>query len=188
MSTANRREFLRASSALALSAAVSPELFAQSAVAPVPSAAAWDAGAVRHQDDGWRVLKDHAEDDVVRTHGAVDEHAGRAHAEIGIPLGHFGARIEPRTTLAKLDLQAAVAIESLLDRSVIARELELVFPLELQRDLIERAGRAYRRRGGACPPFSIRAIDNERVVVPRRTIWRNRSPSRAVTVVCHRAS
>src|SRR5262245_65285273 len=48
MSSANRREFLRASSALALSAAVSPELFAQSAVAPVPSAAAWDAGTVRH--------------------------------------------------------------------------------------------------------------------------------------------
>jgi hypothetical protein len=48
MSSANRREFLRASSALALSAAVSPELFAQSAVAPVPSAATWDAGAVRH--------------------------------------------------------------------------------------------------------------------------------------------
>jgi hypothetical protein len=48
MSMASRREFLRASSALALSAAVSPELFAQSAAAPVPSAAAWDAGAVRH--------------------------------------------------------------------------------------------------------------------------------------------
>jgi hypothetical protein len=48
MSSANRREFLRASSALALSAAVSPDLFAQSAVTPVPSTAAWDAGAVRH--------------------------------------------------------------------------------------------------------------------------------------------
>ena len=103
-----------------------------------------DARAVRHQDDSRGVLKDHTEDDVARTLGAVDENAGRAHAEVGSPFGYLGARIEARTALAKLGLQAAVAIESLVDRSVIARELELVFPLQLERDLIERAGGAHR--------------------------------------------
>ena len=48
MSYTNRREFLRASSALALSAAVPADLFAQAATAPVPSGTAWDTGVVRH--------------------------------------------------------------------------------------------------------------------------------------------
>ena len=100
-----------------------------------------DAGAVWHQDDGRGVLKDHAEDDIVRTFGAVDDNAGRAHAKVGSAFGHLGARIDARAALAKRDLEAIVAIESLLDRSVIAGELELMFPLELQRDLIERQRR-----------------------------------------------
>jgi hypothetical protein len=48
MSDANRREFLRASSLLALSAAVAPEHFGQAAAAPAPSSAPWDAGSVHH--------------------------------------------------------------------------------------------------------------------------------------------
>ena len=48
MSFANRREFLRASSAFALSAAVPADLFAQSVATPLPSGAAWDPGSVRH--------------------------------------------------------------------------------------------------------------------------------------------
>src|SRR5262249_44906068 len=48
MGVASRREFLRASSALALSAAVPADLFAQAAAAPTPTGAMWDAGAVRH--------------------------------------------------------------------------------------------------------------------------------------------
>src|SRR5262245_6834725 len=46
MRLGNRREFLRASTALALSAAVPADLFAQSA--PQPSGTAWDPGSVRH--------------------------------------------------------------------------------------------------------------------------------------------
>ena len=48
MSYTNRREFLRASSALALAAAVPADLFAQAATVPVPSGTAWDTGVVRH--------------------------------------------------------------------------------------------------------------------------------------------
>ena len=48
MSFANRREFLGASSAFALSAAVPADLFAQSIATPLPSGAAWDQGSVRH--------------------------------------------------------------------------------------------------------------------------------------------
>src|SRR6266480_758982 len=48
MSFANRREFLRASGAVALSAAVPADLFAQSAETPLPSGPAWDPGSVRH--------------------------------------------------------------------------------------------------------------------------------------------
>jgi hypothetical protein len=48
MSFTNRREFLRATSAVALSAAVPADLFAQSATTPVPSGTGWDPGSVRH--------------------------------------------------------------------------------------------------------------------------------------------
>src|SRR5262249_18006176 len=48
MGVASRREFLRASSALALSAAVPADLFAQAAAAPTPASATWDAGGGRH--------------------------------------------------------------------------------------------------------------------------------------------
>ena len=40
--------------------------------------------------------------------------------------------IDIRTALAKFDIEATLAIKSLLDRGVIAGELELVLPLELQ--------------------------------------------------------
>ena len=46
MSVTTRRKFLRASTAVALSAAVPADLFAQAAAAPSPSG--WDPGSVRH--------------------------------------------------------------------------------------------------------------------------------------------
>src|SRR6266850_6475528 len=46
MRFANRREFLRASSAIAITAAMPADLFAQAT--PLPTAATWDAGSVRH--------------------------------------------------------------------------------------------------------------------------------------------
>jgi hypothetical protein len=48
MGSTNRRDFLRASTAAALSAAVPADLFAQSQTARPSSAAAWDCGSVRH--------------------------------------------------------------------------------------------------------------------------------------------
>jgi hypothetical protein len=48
MSFANRREFLRASGAIALSAAVPADLLAQSVATPSPSGSAWDPGSLRH--------------------------------------------------------------------------------------------------------------------------------------------
>ena len=48
MSATNRREFLRASGAVALSAAVPPDLFAQALTTALPASAAWDSGSVRH--------------------------------------------------------------------------------------------------------------------------------------------
>ena len=48
MSFTTRRKFLRASSAVALSAAIPADLFAQAAAAPSPSTPAWDPGSVRH--------------------------------------------------------------------------------------------------------------------------------------------
>ena len=96
-----------------------------------------NAGAAWYQYDGGGVLKDHAEDDIVGAFGAVDDNAGRAHAEVGSAFGHLKARIDARAALANLDIKTIVAIETLLDRSVIASELELVFPLQLQRHLFE---------------------------------------------------
>src|SRR6266852_4897504 len=51
-----------------------------------------------------------------------------------------GTRIHAGTSLANFDLKAVLAIESLLDCGVVTRELELVLPFWLQRDLVERAG------------------------------------------------
>ena len=48
MSSTNRREFLRASAAAALSAAVPADLFAQSETAQSPPGTNWDSGSVRH--------------------------------------------------------------------------------------------------------------------------------------------
>ena len=48
MSWTNRRDFLRASTAAALSAAMPAGLFAQSQAARAPPDAAWDSGSVRH--------------------------------------------------------------------------------------------------------------------------------------------
>lgn len=48
MSSTNRRDFLRASSAAALSAAVPADLFAQSQTAKSSPGATWDCGSVRH--------------------------------------------------------------------------------------------------------------------------------------------
>jgi hypothetical protein len=45
---ANRREFLRASAALALTSAVPADLFAQAASPRAPASATWDAGSLRH--------------------------------------------------------------------------------------------------------------------------------------------
>jgi hypothetical protein len=97
-----------------------------------------DAGAVRHQDDGCGVLKDHSEDNIIGTFGVVDEDAGRAHAEVGSTFGHLEARIDAGATLAKRDFESIVAIKSFLDRRIIACELKLMFPFQLQRYLIQR--------------------------------------------------
>ena len=45
---ADRREFLRASAAMALTSAVPADLFAQAASPKAPASAAWDAGSLRH--------------------------------------------------------------------------------------------------------------------------------------------
>src|SRR5262245_59533722 len=45
---ANRREFLRASAAMALTLAVPADLFAQAASPGAPANGAWDAGSLRH--------------------------------------------------------------------------------------------------------------------------------------------
>src|SRR5262245_28698385 len=48
MSFVDRRQFLRAASALGLTAAVPPEVFAQATTTPAPAEQAWDSGRVRH--------------------------------------------------------------------------------------------------------------------------------------------
>ena len=48
MLVSDRREFLRSSTATALSLAVPADLFAQAASAPAPARATWDAGDLRH--------------------------------------------------------------------------------------------------------------------------------------------
>ena len=48
MKSTNRREFLRASSAAALSTVVPAELLAQAVTTPPPSGAPWDSGSLRH--------------------------------------------------------------------------------------------------------------------------------------------
>ena len=70
-------------------------------------------------------------DDVLATR-AGDERAGGAHPEIG-SAGYDvldGVHVGP--ALANLDLESGIAIETLLEGGIIAGELELVTPLELQ--------------------------------------------------------
>src|SRR6202007_637191 len=94
-----------------------------------------------NQEDGCGMLKDDADDDVVPALDAVDENAGRAHAEVGSPIGDLCARVHTRPSFANRDIESVLAVKALFEGGIVAGELELVFPLQLKRDIIQRVRR-----------------------------------------------
>ena len=105
-----------------------------------------DAGAMRRQNDPGGVLKDHGDNNVFFALIVVEQKAARADAEICTACGHCGAGIHARAPLANFDLEAVLAIKPFLDCGVVARELELVRPLELERHTVECVRRRYKQR------------------------------------------
>jgi hypothetical protein len=66
---------------------------------------------------------------------------GAADSEIRFAAGNRFGDIDIGTALADGDVETGVAMETLLERRVVASELELMLPFELQRYLIQRGGR-----------------------------------------------
>src|SRR5262245_8710627 len=75
-----------------------------------------------------------------------------ADAEIGVALQHFVDRIAPVLRLHEPDVEAFPAVIALLERDVVARELELVLPVQLQRHRLESVRVRRWRRGGEREP------------------------------------
>ena len=71
----------------------------------------------------------------------IAQNAGAAHAEIRFAAGNRFGDVDVGATLADSDVETGIAIETLLQRRVIASKLELVLPFQLQRHLVERVGR-----------------------------------------------
>ena len=108
------------------------------------------------RDDGGGVLKDYAQHDEIAAVGPVEQDAGRAYPEVGLPGGHHLVGIHVGAALPNLHVETSVAIEPLLKRSVISGELKLMLPFQLQRNLIECSGRLESTKdqaGGYDQPF-----------------------------------
>ena len=71
---------------------------------------------------------------------SVEKNTGRAHSEIGFAAGCRLGRVHVRPAFANLCLEPGVAVKALFKRRVISGELKLVFPFELQRDLLDPEG------------------------------------------------
>ena len=100
-----------------------------------------DIGPARHQNDGRGVLEDDGQHDQVAAHHPLAQNAGAADAEIRFAAGNRFGGVDIGSAFADGDVETSITVKALLQRRVVARELELVFPFELQGYLIERIGR-----------------------------------------------
>src|ERR1700747_594949 len=97
--------------------------------------------AARHEDDGRGMLKDHAKHSNAWCAGLFKQNAGRADPEVDLALLDRPHGVDVGPALADFDVETSVPIKPLLQRGVIPGELELVQPLELQRDLVQSPAR-----------------------------------------------
>ncbi len=109
--------------------------------------AAHVGGPARHQDDGGGMLEHGRQDDHLSSAGTIDQGARGAHAEVGPPFDNIADDVDVGTARDDGDVQPGVTVEALFGRRVIARELELVVPLQLQRDPVERLRRGREQQG-----------------------------------------
>src|SRR5207244_442467 len=89
-------------------------------------------GAARDQDDGGRTLENGGQHDQPAAGGPFAQHVGAAGAEIRLAAGNGFGDVDVRTAFTDGNVETGVAVEALFKRSVVAGELELVFPFELQ--------------------------------------------------------
>ena len=102
---------------------------------------ACDVRPARHQDDDRRVLEDGCQHDEPATKLPFAKDTGAADTEIGLAAGNLFGDVDSGTALADRDVEPSVAVEPSFKGRVVAGELKLVFPFQLQRNLIERCGR-----------------------------------------------
>src|SRR3981189_1030541 len=100
-----------------------------------------DIRPARNQNDSRGALEDRGQHDQAAALRPVAKNTGAADPEIRFAAGNRFGDIDIGTALADGDVETGVAIEALLERRVVASELELMLPFELQRYLIERSGR-----------------------------------------------
>src|SRR6202035_5384472 len=100
-----------------------------------------DVRPARNQNDGRGTSEDGGQHDQPAAHRPFAQNAGAADAEIRLAAGNRFGDIDTGTAFANGNVEARVAVETLLKRRVVASELKLVLPFELQRYRIERSGR-----------------------------------------------
>ena len=101
---------------------------------------ACDVGPARNQNDGRGALEDDSQHDQLPSRGPFARNAGTANAEICLAAGDCLGNVDTGTALANGDVETGVTIEALFQCGVVTGELELMLPLELQRECVERSG------------------------------------------------
>jgi len=105
-----------------------------------------DVGVAPGGEDEGRVLEDHGQRHHRFALGAGQEQRRIGDAELRAAVEDFLDRIGVRPGLADVDLQPRIAVVALFLRGVVAGELELVLPFQLQDDLLQRP-RGERQQG-----------------------------------------
>ncbi len=98
-----------------------------------------DVRPARNQNDGRGALEDSRQHDQPAAHRPFAQNADAADAEIRLAAGNRFSDVDTGTAFADGNVEARVAVETLLKRRVVASELKLVLPFELQGYLIQRS-------------------------------------------------
>jgi hypothetical protein len=91
-----------------------------------------DVCPTRHQDDGRGTLEYGGQHDQPAARCPVAQNAGAADPEIRLAAGNRLGNVDIRAALPDGNVQASVAVEALLKGLIVARELKLMLPFELQ--------------------------------------------------------
>ena len=94
-----------------------------------------------NQDDGRGTLEYGGQHDQPAARSPVTQNAGAADPEIRPATGDRPRDIYIRATFSNGNVQARIAVEALLKRLIVAGELKLMLPFELQSSGIQREGR-----------------------------------------------